>query len=108
MSLVKIFENDNFIIDYDKENKKYRVSYFENNHWVDECWFDPYEEKETSLSKALKEYNFVECRMTDEEFEEFKKIVDKFNSIGCTSFQLSPQDLIEDGVDLKELKSYMD
>lgn len=46
MSLIKIFENENFIIDYDKEEKQYRASYFVNNHWVDECWFDPYEEED--------------------------------------------------------------
>ena len=34
-----ILETDNFIIDYDKTNAKYRVSYFENNHFVDDCEF---------------------------------------------------------------------
>lgn len=24
----------------------YRVSYFQDNHFVDECWFDAYEDKE--------------------------------------------------------------
>lgn len=79
MNLIPIYENDNFIVEYDKENKRYRVSYFENNHWVDECWFDEYEEQEISLSKALERYNLVKCRMTDEEFKEVKEIVDKFN-----------------------------
>ena len=40
---VRIFENDNFIVDYDDKKKKYRVSTFENNHYCDECEFDAYE-----------------------------------------------------------------
>lgn len=43
---VRILEANDWIIDYDKENKRYRVSYFEDCHFVDECWFDDYEEKE--------------------------------------------------------------
>jgi hypothetical protein len=35
-----IFQNDDFIIDYNEENNKYRVSYFEDNHFVDDCEFD--------------------------------------------------------------------
>ena len=34
-----ILETDNFIVDYDKTNAKYRVSYFEDNHFVDDCEF---------------------------------------------------------------------
>ena len=43
--LVRILENDEWAIDYDKEKKKYRVSYFEEFHFTDEIWFDAYEEK---------------------------------------------------------------
>lgn len=35
-----IFQNDDFIIDYNEENNKYRVSYFEDNHFVDDCEFN--------------------------------------------------------------------
>ena len=42
---VRILEADDWIIDCDKENKRYRVSYFEDCHFVDECWFDAYEDK---------------------------------------------------------------
>lgn len=35
-----IFQNDDFIIDYDEENNKYRASYFEDNHFVDDCEFN--------------------------------------------------------------------
>ena len=43
---VRILESDDWVIDYDKEKKKYRVSYFEGFHFVDEIWFDCYEERE--------------------------------------------------------------
>ena len=46
MKLVRISESDDWIVDYDKERGMYRVSYFEGNHFVDEHWFDAYEEKE--------------------------------------------------------------
>ena len=46
MSLIRILESDNWIVDYDRERGMYRVSYFEDGHFKDECWFDCYEEKE--------------------------------------------------------------
>lgn len=48
MSLIRISESDDWIVDYDRERGMYRVSYFEDNHFVDEHWFDAYEEKELS------------------------------------------------------------
>lgn len=45
MKFNRIYENDNFIVDYDTKRKLYRVSYFENGHFKNECWFDVYEEK---------------------------------------------------------------
>lgn len=46
MSLIRISESDDWIVDYDKECGQYRVSYFEDNHFKDEHWFDCYEDKE--------------------------------------------------------------
>lgn len=46
MSLLRISESDDWIVDYDRERGMYRVSYFEDNHFVDEHWFDCYEERE--------------------------------------------------------------
>ena len=43
---VRILESDDWIIDYDREKRKYRVSYFEDFHFVDEIWFDTYEDRE--------------------------------------------------------------
>lgn len=45
-SLIRISEGDDWIVDYDRERGMYRVSYFEDGHFKDECWFDCYEEKE--------------------------------------------------------------
>ena len=46
MSLLRISESDNWIADYDRERGMYRVSYFENGHFVAQYWFDCFEEKE--------------------------------------------------------------
>lgn len=43
---VRILETDDWVVDYDKENKRYRVSYFEDNHFKEELYFNAYTEKE--------------------------------------------------------------
>lgn len=48
MNLIRILESDDWFVDYDRERDMYRVSYFEDNHFVDECWFGAYEEKEVN------------------------------------------------------------
>ena len=42
--VIRIKERDGWIVDYDKERGMYRVSYFEDCHFVDECWFDAYKD----------------------------------------------------------------
>ena len=37
---IRILENDDWIVEYDIENNKYRVGYFQDNHFVDEILFD--------------------------------------------------------------------
>lgn len=49
MGLIRISESDDWIVDYDRDRGMYRVSYFEDYHFVDEHWFDAYEEKEIRL-----------------------------------------------------------
>lgn len=44
MSLIRIAESNDFIVDYDPDKGMYRFSIFENGHWQDEYWFDAYEE----------------------------------------------------------------
>ena len=36
----RIKENENFIVEYDKDKTMYRVSYFEGNHYCDEIVFN--------------------------------------------------------------------
>lgn len=48
---VRILEKDEWVVDYDREKKKYRVSYFEEFHFCDEIWFDAYEEKEVEVTE---------------------------------------------------------
>ena len=43
---IRILENDDWIVEYDIENNKYRVGYFQDNHFVDEVLFDAYKEEE--------------------------------------------------------------
>lgn len=78
--LVKVYKDDNIIVDYDKTNKRYRASIFEDHHFQDEFWFDAYEG------------NPYCSDMPDEEID---RIVDAFNSIGCTSFQVTAEELKE-------------
>lgn len=44
--LIRISESNDWVVDYDKSRGMYRVSYFQDNHFVDEHWFDTYKEKE--------------------------------------------------------------
>lgn len=44
--LIEILDKDEWTVQYDKENNRYRVSYFEEFHFCDEIWFDAYEDKE--------------------------------------------------------------
>ena len=55
---VRILEKDEWVVDYDREKKKYRVSYFEEFHFCDEIWFDAYEDKEIPIG-------FPECSVGD-------------------------------------------
>ena len=61
---VRILETDEWVIDYDKEKRKYRVSYFEEFHFCDEIWFDAYEEKEddSCLSEAITKLELPKCK----------------------------------------------
>lgn len=39
---IKIFENNNFIVEFNKNNNKYKVTYFEEGHYVEEVTFPSY------------------------------------------------------------------
>jgi hypothetical protein len=79
----RILETDDWVVDYDKVDNRYRVAYFVGLNFIDEVWFDGYKDKEASLSEELKNYALVKCNLSEEKLEE---IIDKWNSIGCTSF----------------------
>lgn len=44
MNVIRILESDDFVVDYDKSRDMYRVSFFGDGHFKDECWFDAYKE----------------------------------------------------------------
>lgn len=52
MGFVRIAEYNNWIIDYNDDINMYRVSYFENNHFQDECLFFAYDNN--------KKYEYIE------------------------------------------------
>ena len=39
---IRILDTDDWIVEYDAENNQYRVSYFQDYHFVDEILFDAY------------------------------------------------------------------
>jgi hypothetical protein len=48
---INIFENENFVIDYDSYNKQYRVVYYENGNFVKECFFDEYKDEDLKFMR---------------------------------------------------------
>ena len=52
--VVRIYEDRDFIVDYNKSGKMYRVSVFEDDHFKDEFWFDAYEDKELKRHEDTK------------------------------------------------------
>ena len=42
----RILDTDDWVVEYDEENNQYRVSYFQDYHFVDGVLFDAYGEKE--------------------------------------------------------------
>ena len=49
----RILENDDWVVEYNAENHRYRVSYFQDNHFVDDVLFD-----EVDRSKSVKNKKF--------------------------------------------------
>ena len=83
MSLIRISESDNWVVDYETDSHTYRVSYFEDGHFVDQCRFEPYKEECYSMQKTL---NARGCKVfknaADIEnytFEQIKNAIDDFN-----------------------------
>lgn len=85
MSLIRISVSDDWIVEYDRERGMYRVSYFEDCHFVDECWFDAFEEKEcSSIQEVLNNTPDItlfktSCNTEDYTFEQIKAAIDDFN-----------------------------
>ena len=39
---IRIFENNDWIVEYDIQHNQYRVGYFQDYHFIDEVLFDAY------------------------------------------------------------------
>ena len=92
MSLIRISESDDWIVDYETDSKTYRVSYFEDGHFVDQCRFEPYKDesyileikKELSLSEIEAIFGSTNIGVLDCSYmsdEEINRIVDEFNKV---------------------------
>ena len=42
---IRILDTDDWVVEYDAENNQYRVSYFQDYHFVDDVLFDAYREE---------------------------------------------------------------
>ena len=43
---IRTLDTDDCVVEYDAENNQYRVSYFQDYHFVDEVLFNAYREEE--------------------------------------------------------------
>ena len=48
---IRILDIDDWVVEYDIENNQYRVSYFQDNHFVDEILFDGVDRSESIKTK---------------------------------------------------------
>lgn len=117
MNLVRIIDSDDWVVDYNKDDQTYRVSYFEDSHFVDELCFKEYKEKECLLRckdcdlKYYSESNNLWCSIFNtimpedgyccfgetykklDKIEIYSEIIDRFNDIPHTSFWLTSEEL---------------
>ena len=43
--VVRVYEDKDFIVDYNTSGRMYRISIFEDGHFKDEFWFNEYKEE---------------------------------------------------------------
>ena len=77
---IRILETEDWVVDYDKENDRYRAAWFVGLNFVDEVWFDAYKEKETSLSEVLNKLELIECKLSEEEVQEIMGCMDFYKN----------------------------
>ena len=80
---IRILENDDWIVEYDIENNIYRVGYFQDNHFVDEVWFDAGEWIPVS-ERLPEEYKYVLVTVNE---KHNKTIPDGVVMIGCYTYE---------------------
>ena len=78
---IRILENDDWIVEYDAENNRYRVSYFQDCHFVDDVLFDGGEW--IPVSERLPE----ECKEVLVTVKDNKLIHDNLVMIGCYTYE---------------------
>ena len=78
---IRILENDDWIVEYDAENNRYRVSYFQDCHFVDNVLFDTNEW--IPANERLPE----ECKEVLVTVKDNKLIHDNLVMIGCYTYE---------------------
>ena len=93
MSLIRISESDDWIVDYDRERGMYRVSYFEDSHFKDEYWFDCFEEREVPPTQALENHDYKVFKNTanleDYTYEQVIAAIDDFHKMVSENYMKS-------------------
>lgn len=64
-NLIRILENEDLAIDYDKERKMYRVSIFEEGHFKNEYWFDVYDKTDDKIEKIINKLESIKEKFTN-------------------------------------------
>ena len=83
MSLIRISESDNWIVDYETDSTTYRVRYFEDGHFVNQCKFYEYRLEDYGIVHALEARDYKVFKNTVDienyTFEQIKNAIDDFN-----------------------------
>ena len=87
-NIIRISEKEDWVVDYDKERGMYRVSYFQDNHFVDECWFDAYEEKEVDnrIEKIIDKFEEVKINFKEKILKDKKYLSAYGIEVLCNNF----------------------
>ena len=49
---IRILDTNDWVVEYDAETNQYRVSYFQDYHFVDQILFDAYNEEQSEIDEC--------------------------------------------------------
>ena len=101
MSLIRVAQGGDFIVDYDKNRGMYRVSVNDSDYYINEFWFDAYEEKEvlgTNCFQCLKKDDdiyYIDRDNNEIEHGKLFSITFKEREVACFSVNFDNGDFDE-------------